>query len=103
LPFHLCNLFPSQLFISWPCLPLGHYVCSFIFKTFFGILLSIIKYAHNILSCYLLICLQISLSLNFLPPPPQGARASVVGWGTMLQAGRLPVWVLNEVDFFQFT
>jgi hypothetical protein len=29
-----------------------------------------------------------------------GARSSVVGWGTMLQAGRSPVRVPDEVDFF---
>jgi hypothetical protein len=29
-----------------------------------------------------------------------GAHSSVVDWGTMLQAGRSPVWVPNEVDFF---
>jgi hypothetical protein len=29
-----------------------------------------------------------------------GARGSVVGWGTMLQAGRSPVRVPDEVDFF---
>jgi hypothetical protein len=28
------------------------------------------------------------------------AHGSVVGWGTMLQAGRSPVRVLDEVDFF---
>jgi hypothetical protein len=28
------------------------------------------------------------------------ARGSVVGWSTILRAGRLPVWVPNEVDFF---
>jgi hypothetical protein len=32
-----------------------------------------------------------------------GARGSVVGWGTMLQAGRPPVRIPDEVDFFQFT
>jgi hypothetical protein len=31
------------------------------------------------------------------------ARGSVVGWGTMLQAGRSPVRVPDKVDFFQFT
>jgi hypothetical protein len=30
---------------------------------------------------------------------PTGARGSVVGWGTMLQAGRSPVRVSDEVDF----
>jgi hypothetical protein len=29
-----------------------------------------------------------------------GARGSVVGWGTMLQAGRSPVRVSDEVEFF---
>jgi hypothetical protein len=29
-----------------------------------------------------------------------GARGRVVGWGTILQAGRLPVRVPDEVDFF---
>jgi hypothetical protein len=29
-----------------------------------------------------------------------GARGSVVGWGTMLQAGRSPVRVSDEVDIF---
>jgi hypothetical protein len=29
-----------------------------------------------------------------------GARGSVVGWGTMLQAGRSPVRVRDEVDLF---
>jgi hypothetical protein len=29
-----------------------------------------------------------------------GARGSVVGWGTMLQAGRSPVQVPDEVDVF---
>jgi hypothetical protein len=32
----------------------------------------------------------------------QGARGSVVGWGTLLQVGRSPVRVPDEVDFFQF-
>jgi hypothetical protein len=32
--------------------------------------------------------------------PPTGVRGSVVGWGTMLQAGRSPVRVPDEVDFF---
>jgi hypothetical protein len=27
-------------------------------------------------------------------------RGSIVGWNTMLQAGRFPVGVPNEVDFF---
>jgi hypothetical protein len=31
------------------------------------------------------------------------ARGSVVGLGTMLQAGRWPVRVPDEVDFFQLT
>jgi hypothetical protein len=31
-----------------------------------------------------------------------GARGSVVGWGTMLQAGRSPVRVPDEVDFFSW-
>jgi hypothetical protein len=30
----------------------------------------------------------------------RGARGSVVGWGTMLQAGRSPVRIPEEVDFF---
>jgi hypothetical protein len=30
----------------------------------------------------------------------EGARCSIVGWGTMLQAGRSPVRVPDEVDFF---
>jgi hypothetical protein len=30
-----------------------------------------------------------------------GARGSVVGWGTMLQAGRSTVRVLDEVEFFK--
>jgi hypothetical protein len=30
----------------------------------------------------------------------RGARGSVLGWGTMLQAGRSPVRVPDEVDFF---
>jgi hypothetical protein len=30
-------------------------------------------------------------------------NTNVVGWGTMLQARRSQVWVLYEVDFFQFT
>jgi hypothetical protein len=29
-----------------------------------------------------------------------GARSSIVGWGTMLQAGRSPVRVPDKVDFF---
>jgi hypothetical protein len=29
-----------------------------------------------------------------------GAHGSIVGWGTLLQAGRSPVRVLDEVDFF---
>jgi hypothetical protein len=29
-----------------------------------------------------------------------GARGSVVGWGTVLQTGRSPVQVSDEVDFF---
>jgi hypothetical protein len=32
-----------------------------------------------------------------------GARGSLVGWRTMLQAGKSPVRVPDEVDFFQFT
>jgi hypothetical protein len=32
--------------------------------------------------------------------PHRRARGSVVGWSTMLQAGRSPVRVPNEVDFF---
>jgi hypothetical protein len=31
------------------------------------------------------------------------ARGSVVGWGTMPQAGRSPIRIPNGVDFFQFT
>jgi hypothetical protein len=31
-----------------------------------------------------------------------GARGSVVGWGTMLQAGRSSVWVPDEADFFNW-
>jgi hypothetical protein len=30
----------------------------------------------------------------------KGARGSVVGWGTMLQAGRSPVRIPDEVDIF---
>jgi hypothetical protein len=30
----------------------------------------------------------------------EGARGNVVGWGTMLQAGRLSIWVPDEVDTF---
>jgi hypothetical protein len=30
----------------------------------------------------------------------RGARGSVVGWGTMLQAGKSPIRVPDEVDFF---
>jgi hypothetical protein len=34
----------------------------------------------------------------------KGARGSVVSWGTILQLGRSPVRVPDEVDFFfQFT
>jgi hypothetical protein len=33
----------------------------------------------------------------------QGAGGSVVAWGTMLQAGRWPVRVPDEVDFFNLT
>jgi hypothetical protein len=33
----------------------------------------------------------------------QGARGSVVGWGTVLQAGRSPVRVPDEVDFFNLS
>jgi hypothetical protein len=33
-------------------------------------------------------------------PVYRGARGSVVGWGTVLQAGRSPVRVPDEVDFF---
>jgi hypothetical protein len=29
-----------------------------------------------------------------------GAHGSVVGWGTTLQARRSPVWVTDDVDFF---
>jgi hypothetical protein len=29
-----------------------------------------------------------------------GVRGSVVGWGTMLQTGRLPVQVPDKVDFY---
>jgi hypothetical protein len=32
-----------------------------------------------------------------------GTHGSIVGRGTMLQAGRSPVRVQNEVQFFQFT
>jgi hypothetical protein len=38
--------------------------------------------------------------LHLLTPEDLGARGSVVGWGTMLQAGRSPVQVPDEVDFF---
>jgi hypothetical protein len=31
------------------------------------------------------------------------ACGSTVGWGTVLQAGRSLIQVLDEVDFFQFT
>jgi hypothetical protein len=31
-----------------------------------------------------------------------GARGSVVGWGTMLQAGRSPVRAPDEVNFFNW-
>jgi hypothetical protein len=34
--------------------------------------------------------------------PLYGACGSVVGWGTMLQAGRSPVRVLDVVDFFNW-
>jgi hypothetical protein len=30
----------------------------------------------------------------------EGARGSVVGWGTMLQTGKSPVQVPEKVDFF---
>jgi hypothetical protein len=30
----------------------------------------------------------------------EGARGRAVGWGTMLQAGRSPARVPDEVDFF---
>jgi hypothetical protein len=33
-------------------------------------------------------------------PVTKGARSSVVGWGIMIQSGRLPVWVLDEGFFF---
>jgi hypothetical protein len=32
-----------------------------------------------------------------------GAHGNIVGWGTMLRAGRSPFRVLDEVDFFQIT
>jgi hypothetical protein len=37
-------------------------------------------------------------SLNYCNE--QGTCGSIVDWGTMLQAGRSPVWVPDEVDFF---
>jgi hypothetical protein len=40
--------------------------------------------------------------LNVVCLSYEGARGSVVGWGTMLQAGRSPVRVLGEVDFFNW-
>jgi hypothetical protein len=34
------------------------------------------------------------------PPPPSGACSSIVGWGTMLQAGRSQVWFpMRSPDF----
>jgi hypothetical protein len=40
--------------------------------------------------------------LQYYEPVPgeEGSHGSVVGWGTMLQAGRSPVRVSDEVDFF---
>jgi hypothetical protein len=32
-----------------------------------------------------------------------GAHGNVVGWGTMLETGRLPVRVRDEVDFFNLS
>jgi hypothetical protein len=44
--------------------------------------------------------------IHYLPPlsNSRGARGSVVGWGVMLQAGRLRVQVpMRSLDFFQLT
>jgi hypothetical protein len=52
----------------------------------------------------LTILLFLPFFLIFLPeysssiPKTEGARGSIVGWGTMLQAGRSPVRVPDEVD-----
>jgi hypothetical protein len=35
--------------------------------------------------------------------PKKGARGSVAGWDTVLQAGKWPFRVPNEVDYFQFS
>jgi hypothetical protein len=43
----------------------------------------------------------LSLSLPFPPSHPLGARSNIVGWGTMLQAGRSLVrFPMRELDFF---
>jgi hypothetical protein len=41
-----------------------------------------------------------SLEDDVTGAPIYGARGSVVVWGTMLQAGRPPILITDEVDFF---
>jgi hypothetical protein len=41
-------------------------------------------------------------SILSLPTCYEGARGSIVGWGTMLQAGRSPVRVADELEFFNY-
>jgi hypothetical protein len=46
-------------------------------------------------------CNRINYHSSFVVPTDlEGARGNVVGSGTMLQAGRSPVRVLDDVDFF---
>jgi hypothetical protein len=47
---------------------------------------------------------ETELCLRLQTEPTQlGPHGSVVGWGTLLQAGRSPVRVPDEVDFFNLT
>jgi hypothetical protein len=54
----------------------------------------------TILVLHLSILLQLVLEFIFICLPSIWARGSVVGWGTMLKAGRSPVRVPDDLDFF---
>jgi hypothetical protein len=49
--------------------------------------------------------MYLNISMNYLNVlvDVSGARVNVVGSGIMLQAGRSPVRLPDEVEFFQFT
>jgi hypothetical protein len=69
---------------------------------------------HLFLACLLPVSIHLT-HLNFITDRPlieachekyklwsSSLRSSVVGWGTMLRAGRSPVQVPDEVDFFNW-